>query len=372
MLRLLSRAGRILSRTDVAAALAACLLAVLCLASCFPQVSPAVAADPVRLSRWERAVRDAYGDRTDALAGLGMFRVGRSPLLLVPLGITLLSLVVCTTRRLLAVWRSAVGSPATCSDADFASEPLVTKVNDEGDASALLTIVRERLRRRGFAVCVEREGPSIYVRGDRNRLAQLGTLVTHLALPAMLAGILLSSTQAWRQEVTVGPGEAVPIAWRSLSLRNDGFDVERHPDGRDAGYKARLALLDSQGVVAWAGAITDDRTGRLRDMALYVQGYWGNPGSYNVVVQLVRDPGYLPFAGGAILALVGIAAALYFPHCYVRARIGPEGTLRLAGWAGRHLCGFERQFSALGRELRDAAAQNVREAREPGSKGGAP
>jgi len=43
-----------------------------------------------------------------------------------------------------------------------------------------------------------------------------------------------------------------------------------------------------------------------------------------------------------------------FPHACVRARIGPQGALCLAGQAGRRAHGFEREFAGLVEVVRQA------------------
>ena len=41
-----------------------------------------------------------------------------------------------------------------------------------------------------------------------------------------------------------------------------------------------------------------------------------------------------------------------FPHCWVHARIEPEGVLRLAGRADRRAYDFGREFEALVKEIK--------------------
>lgn len=50
---------------------------------------------------------------------------------------------------------------------------------------------------------------------------------------------------------------------------------------------------------------------------------------------------------------LGIASVLYLPHCIVRVRFGPDGTVRLAAWSGRHTCGLRRDFAGIELELRE-------------------
>jgi len=194
----------------------------------------------------------------------------------------------------------------------------------------------------------------VYLRGDRNRLTSLATLVTHLAVLLLLVGAALSGGYGWREEVTLGPGEAVEIGHTSgLTLRNTGFTVERYPDGSAAGHEAQVAfIVEGQG--ATSGRIRVNEPLNYGPVRLYLRGYDGTAGQYSITLLAVHDPGYGPVIAAGFLLLLGMTASFNFPHCCIRARIEPEGTLCLAGRADRRAYDFEREFAALVEEIRHA------------------
>jgi len=354
---------------DLAAALILVVLLLAVLGSCFPQLSPLVASDPERLARWEEAVRGRYGGLADALVAVGAFRCFRSPVFLVPLALLIVATLVCTLDRWRGLWRRAFRQPVRCSQAVFDDAPHTARLSAL-PAVDLVGVVRERLGQRGFRVrtteVVTTEGGFIYLRGDRHRLAVLATLVTHLAVWLLLAGVALSGLVGWREEVTVGPDETVGVGHGSgLALRNAGFTVARYPDGSVADYEALVTVFAGDQQVAH-GTIRVGVPLAYGSVGFHLHGYGGTEGRYSVTLLAVRDPGYGLVIAAGFLLLLGMTVSFNFPHACVRARIGPPGTLCLAGQAGRRATGvltrhgFEREFAEMVEEI-GRAAQSAQE-----------
>jgi cytochrome c biogenesis protein ResB len=345
---------RSLARVDVAAILIVIVLLLATLGSCFPQLSPSVAADPGRMAQWEAGVRARYGGMTDGLVAGGVFRWFRSPVFLVPLALLAGATLVCTLDRWRGIWRRAFYQPVRCSDAALDTAPHTARLSTS-PAVDLAAVAREGLERRGFRVrtteVVTTNHPRVYLRGDRNRLAPLATLVTHLAVLLLLLGAALSSGYGWREEIAIGPGETAEVGHGSgLALRNEGFAIERYADGSVAGYEAEVIVIDG-GREATRGTVRVGEPLTYGLVGLVLQGYAEAPGGTSVALLAVRDPGYGPVVAAGLLLLLGLTVSSNFPHCWVHARIDPDGTLRLAGRADRRACDFGREFTALAGEI---------------------
>ncbi len=343
---------------DVAAVLIAIILLLAVLGSFFPQLPQTIATDPERLAQWEAAVRAKYGALTDLLAASGAFRCFRSPVFLIPVALLALATLVCTLNRWRGLWRRAFHQPVRCSDAALDSAPHIARLTAApplvGGAGG--GIVRDSLRRRGFRVrtteVVTTNGPLIYLRGDRNRLAPLATLVTHLAVILLLLGAALSSGYGWREELTIGPGEMAGVGHGSgLALRNEGFNIAHYPDGSVASYEAEVTIAEG-GQEVTHGRVRVNEPLSYGPVGLHLQAYAETPDGYSVTLLVVHDPGYCVVIAAGFLLLLGLTVSFNFPHCWVHARIEPEGTLRLAGRADRWACDFGREFEALVEELR--------------------
>ncbi len=347
----LKRAWRFLVRLDVAAVLIGIVLLVAVLGSCFPYLSPAVAADAGRLARWEAGVRARYGSLADLLIAGGAFRYFWAPVFLVPLVLLAVVTLACALDRWRGVWRRAFRQPALGSDLVFEAAPHTASLTAPPGAS-LADIVRERLEQRGFRVQSETAGNALYMWGDRNRLAPLATLVNHLAVPLLLAGTVLSSGYGWREELTIGPGDTTPIGHGTgLTLRNERFAILRYPDGNVAAYVAEVALIeDGREVTRRNVQVNEPLT--YGGLGFYLRGYGETEEGYSITLLAVRDPGYgLVMVAGFVL-LLGLAVVFNFPYRCIHARIGPGGTLHLAGRADRRAYDFEREFVVLVEELK--------------------
>ncbi len=349
----LRRAWRFLGRLDVAAALIFALLALAAVGSCFPQLSPQIMADPERLARWAADARARYGSLADLLAASGAFRYASSGVFLLAVALLAAATLVCTLNRWQAVWRRVFDQPVRCSDAAFDAAPHSARLTIAppliGGAGG--GIARRSLGRRGFCTRDEETGDAFYLRGDRNRLAPLATLLTHLAVLLLLVGVALGSGYGWREEITIAPGEMAEIGHGTgLALRNAGFTIARYPDGSAAGYEAQVAVAAGDRELL-RGRVRLNQPLSYRSIKFYLRAYNGTEGQYTVTLLAARDPGYGLVIVAGFLLFLGLTVSLNFPHCRVHVRAGPGGTLRLAGWAARQASGFEREFAALVEEI---------------------
>lgn len=356
----MKRAGRFLGRLDVASVLIVVVLVSVALGSFFPQISTTVAADAERLALWKAAVQTRYGALADYLAAAGAFRWFRSPIVLAALALLGVATLVCTLQRWKGVWRRAFDQRVRCPEAalDRAHYTPPSPISGGGD---LPTLVVECLGQRGFHVRSEAIEGEVHLRGDRNGLTPAATLVTHLAVLLLLLGAGLSGAFGWREEITLAPGGADEVGHGSgLALRNEGFAIERYPDGRVARYEAQVAILAEDRELARGGVRVNEPL-VFGSVGFHLRGYGGTEGSYSVNLLVVHDPGYGPVIAAGLLLLLGTTASFNLPHCWVRARIEPDGTLRLAGWADRQGYDFGREFAALARDVRRAV--------QPGGEG---
>ena len=344
---------RFFARLNVTAVLIAVVLLLAVLGSFFPQLPPTIATDPERLARWEAAVRARYGALTNLLAVSGAFRCFRSPVFLAPVALLALATLVCTLDRWRGLWRRAFHQPVRCSDVALDTAPHTASLTAP-DAAALPRIVRECLEQRGFRVRTEvapTNQPTIHLRGDRYRLSPLATLVTHLAVLLLLVGAVLSSGYGWRERVTIGPGETAEVGHGSnLALRDEGFIVARYPDGSVASYEAEISITEGDREVKRSRVRVNEPL-TYGGVGLYLQSYAGTEDRYSVTLLAVHDPGYGLVITAGFLLLLGLTVSFNFPHCWVHARIGPQGTLRLAGRADRRAYDFGREFEALVKEI---------------------
>lgn len=351
----LRRVWHFLARMKVASVLIFASLFLAALGSYFPQLSPALAADAERLALWQAAIRARYGWLASPLATVGLFRFSHSPLFLASLVLLALSTLACTWQRWRGVWQRAFDQSVVVPERLFDVAPWQAHLTIPASATAI-PVLRHALRERGFRLRSHDDGNAIYLRGDRNRLSALGTLLTHVAVLLLLLGAVLSWGGAWRESLELEPGRFVRVGQRSgLALRNDDFTIMRYPDGSAASYRALVTVQTPDGSTGQR-VIEVNHPLKIDGMAFLLMGYEQQPQGSKVILLAMRDPGYGPVIAAGFLLLLGMTVTLYLPHCWVLARVGADGAVRLAAWSERRACDLEAEFAGLVRELRTAAA----------------
>jgi cytochrome c biogenesis protein len=346
----LKQAWQYLTRLNVAAILIVIVLMLAALGSCFPQLPASVATDAERLASWETGLRTRYGALTDLLATLRVFAWFRSSVFLLSLTLLAIATLVCTLDRWRPVWRRVFRPPTRPSAAIFDAAPHTARLSGFS-ATDLPRIVGERLERGGFHVWSESAGDLVYMRGDRNRLAPLATLVTHLAALLLLLGAVISSGLGWREELSIPPDATAEIGHKSrLAVRNDDFHITRYPDESVASYQAQVAVIDGDLEVA-RGTVQVNEPLSYGGLGLYLSGYRESEGRYDLTLVAVRDPGYSLVIAAGFLLLLGMTVSFNFPRAWIQACFEPDGTLRLAGWGERRAYNFEREFRSLVEDL---------------------
>ncbi len=76
------------------------------------------------------------------------------------------------------------------------------------------------------------------------------------------------------------------------------------------------------------------------------------------VLQVVRDPGFIPVMAASFLIMIGLILAFYFPRRRIWARVvaddgSGQGKVSLAGRAERDAVGFENEFKSLVEEVKE-------------------
>jgi cytochrome c biogenesis protein len=344
----LRRLWHFLVRIDVAVVLILGLLCLAALGSCFPQrpSSPNINAE-----MWQEAVQARYGALTGFLEALGLFGFFHSPALVLALALLGLATLVCTINRWRPLWSQAFHREVRFSDTVFDHSSLTAEVALPAEENTLAQ-VRDRLSAHGYRVRVESIEKTTYIRGERNRWASLGSLLTHVGLLLLLLGAVLSGLFSWREELIVQPSRFTPLPYRQdLAIVHEGFTIQRYPDGSAADYLLQVQLLDSNEEVA-RGVIRVNEPLNHDGVGLYLMGFVRTGERYTVSLLAVRDPGYGPVIIAGMLLLFGMTVSFNFPHSCIYGRTTVEGMLRLAGRADRRAYAFDREFSAIAAELK--------------------
>lgn len=338
---ILRQAWHYWGRLGVATWLLVGLALMTALGSLLPQLPP----NPAAHAGWLRAAEDKFGPLARVMRASGLFSFFRSPWFWAPAGALTLSLFICALMRFRAVWRIGTGRVRRPTSEELSRYRCQVRIRtvDLAAARAVLSGGRSRTREtsvRGRIVLLD----------ERNRLARLGTLATHLGPLLLLVGATISGLAGWRKSVIVSrPGE--PVSVGPFAVRLDGWHVDTYPDGSPADYRADVAILQDGRVVREA-PIRVNHPGRYRGVSLLLMGHTPSAGGDRVELLALHDPGYLLVIAAGVLLTAGVGTTFYLPHEQMWAWMADDGTMTLAGRTTGNQAGFARRLMRLAERTR--------------------
>jgi cytochrome c biogenesis protein len=222
------------------------ILFVSVLGTLFPQPTPETQADELALAQWEAALQERYGAFRELYRALGFLNIYSSPIFLILLVALLVNGVACTFDRLGPICKVITARPKAARPDSFyerATNRASLKVASIDEARKQMASLLSRHRYR--LQTEERDGVT-YIVGHKNRLARVGTLITHTALVLIAVGALWSSLSAWREPaVVLGPGQSYDVGHgHQFHVQHKGFEVVRYANGFPKDYRSHLLVLE--------------------------------------------------------------------------------------------------------------------------------
>jgi cytochrome c biogenesis protein ResB len=262
----------------------------------------------------------------------------------------------CLLDRWQAIWRNAFKKEAQCPNVVFQAAPYTASLTLLAGSGFSQTL-KENLEQRSFRLKLEHTSDTIHFRADRYRISVLATLVSHLGVVLLLAGVMLSAVFNWREVVILSPGEPITLAHqRNIHLQSEGFTIEHYPNGSASGYEAEIRLVDSNQEES-LGKVRINEPLTYAGVSFFLQGFARTEAGDTITLLAVYDPGYAPIILAGFLLLLGISVTFNFPHCVIYGRIESGSLLRVAGSAERWSTDFEAEFSALVEKFQQGSGQ---------------
>jgi cytochrome c biogenesis protein len=300
-------------------------------------------------------IQERYGGLAGLFYSLGLFNLFRSLWFRLPLSLLIINVTICTINRIRSTWRLLFNPKVRLPEALFQKGPLLASLVADSLKEGAET-VQETLLHRRYRLLTKREGDTLYIRADKNRMARLGSLITHLSLILLLISAFWIQEVGWREEVSLLPGEVRDIGPGLFRVASEGLQIERYPGGQPKEYRAYLTLFDGEceleGVVV---RVNEPLT--WRGVSLYLKSYESieasTAGPYLVTLMAVHDPGFLPVILSAFLMLGGLMASFYLPHRSIWAKLTERGEIFLTARAEVDKEGLSREFWALVEEIKE-------------------
>jgi len=249
------------------------------------QVPAGVEADAASKADWLAGVRPRYGGWTDILDRLQIFNVFNSIWFRGLTAFLTISLIACMVQRAPGLWRTATKPRITVGDGFFAHARERDAIVVRGDATDLATRTVAVLKRHHYRVVNENDG-AINLYADRFRWAPFGSLIGHLAIVVILAGVIVGSMFGFRDNsfvIAEGSTATVPSG-QGLSLKLISFEDSYYTDtGAPSDYASELVLYQDGKEVARHTARVNDPL-RYGDLSFY-QSFYGPAAQMSVAAE---------------------------------------------------------------------------------------
>ena len=209
-----------------------------------------------------------------AVLRLGFDNIYHSPWYVGIVGLILLSLAVCTFKRVIPA-RLPPLHPVKVDKI-----PLHASVEMTGSAETVRNRVAAFLRARGWQVRERAFGGVEWTFADKHNWARRGVLVAHLGFVIIAAGTTLYWARGFSGETAVLTGQTVEIPQTHAALRLDGFSYKIAPIATKSGMVYQPIDYVSQVTVAGKDGIARHETVRVNhpidvNGTLYYQASYG-------------------------------------------------------------------------------------------------
>jgi cytochrome c biogenesis protein len=262
------------------------------------QVPAGVEGDATAKLDWLAGVRPRYGGWTDIFDRLQLFDVFNSVWFRGLTAFLTISLIACMVQRAPGLWRTATKPRITVGDGFFAHARERAAVVVHREAADLTARTVAVLKRHHYRVVAEDDG-AIILDSSRFRWAPFGSLIGHLAIVVILAGVIVGSLLGFHDNAFViaeGSTAVVPSG-EGLSLKLISFEDSYYTTtGAPSDYASELILYEDGREVARHTARVNDplRYGNLS----FFQSFYGPAAQMTVA----STDGTVLFSDGVALA----------------------------------------------------------------------
>ncbi len=265
---------RVLAFPRMAAVLLSLLAIAAVLTLVFSPQRPQPSADAAALVQWTNKAQERFGQWYDTLSAVGVFDVGSAVWLRGLLALSALSLLVGLADRAAQVVRAWQQADVRRTESFFRAAAGAGEWRVSQERVALVEDVAQRLAWpvwlpwKRWRICPRREeaGGASYLHQDWLTWRRAASLLVHVGLLLVLAGVALDTRLGWRQEgVMLVPGQPVALDRQpDLSLR-----LER-VEGSGATQQAasQVALADSAGA-SLTGAVAVGQPYTAHGLTIY-------------------------------------------------------------------------------------------------------
>ena len=178
-----------------------------------PQVPAQIENSPAAVAAWVEFQKGKFGPLTEPMFRLGLFDVFASRWFIATLGLLAVAVFAYIVSRLPQFWQNIARPQERVPDSFFdrAANRVAFATPEQAQEGEAASRLADLLAARRYKVSAVRQGATTYLFADRFAWAQVGNLITHLAVIIFLVGGLTSSLGGFTSALIIAEGTASPV-----------------------------------------------------------------------------------------------------------------------------------------------------------------
>lgn len=207
-----------------------------------PQVPPAIRGDAGLEAAWLAEQQDRFGFATDGIDAVGLFDVFHQRWFGLLLSVTVVSTAAYVVSRFPGVWASIRKPRKRVPDRYLEMAPHRVQLDSAMDAGRLEAL----LRHKRYKVERTQDGEATYIFADRLQIAQLGTLLTHIAVIVFILSAVVSRVDAFESPLFLSEGSMLPVFPvkdpNQMQVQLENAYAKFAPSGQPLDYRSDLVI----------------------------------------------------------------------------------------------------------------------------------
>jgi len=277
-----------------------------------------------------------------------------SPIFFSLIGLFAVSLISCTSIRLVPTWRIVMEPAVEVSDAFVMRLPC---------NSTLKTIDLEEVKKqlRGYKFIELDKVDSSYLFAQKGQISRFGAHFTHIGVLILLLGATVGGVYGYSKIVVLPMQQLVTVS--GVEIKLNSFEVNYYDNGMPREYKALVTI--TEGDVLHNDSLAVNRPLTYKGASFFLdsfdaEGFYHDGKPSWVALKVKSDPGEPIVWMGAAATLTGLIMSFYIPHKRIWIKKS-GGSILLGGKTNKNKLNFSREFEQLVTNL--GGASPIKDAR---------
>jgi cytochrome c biogenesis protein ResB len=263
-----------------------------------------------------------------------------SPIFFSLIGLLAVSIISCTSIRLVPTWQIVRGRVVEVSDA------FVMQLPHNSTLKAIdLEEVKKQLR--GYKFIELNKVDSSYLFAQKGQISRFGAHFTHIGVLILLLGATVGGVYGYSKIVVLPMQQLVTVSGAEIKLNS--FEVNYYDNGMPREYKAHVTITEGDALHNYSLAVNRPLTYKGTSFFLDsfdADGFYHDGKPSWVALKVRSDPGEPIVWTGAAATLTGLIMSFYIPHKRIWIKKS-GGSILLGGKTNKNKSNFSREFEQL-------------------------